>query len=226
MKRILNIAHRGFTKTFPDNTLEAFEAAIGIGVDGIECDVQETADHKFVIFHDTQLRGTDVRELTLAQIENVKLESRYEIPKLEETLDLCRKRVKLLVELKQLRSFDRFLPLLRSRAELDDVTIASLNQDLVSKLSYLAPEIRRGVITDLPVKDPIRIAELTHSDIIFVRLRFASAELVDNIHRNNLSIFVWDCAGLNDVRNALKLDIDGIISDSPDLVIRQLGMRA
>jgi glycerophosphoryl diester phosphodiesterase len=55
MKRILNIAHRGFTKQFPDNTLEAFEAAIGIPVDGIECDVHETADNRFIIFHDREI---------------------------------------------------------------------------------------------------------------------------------------------------------------------------
>ena len=31
MYKTLNIAHRGFTKEFPDNTLEAFYAAIKLG---------------------------------------------------------------------------------------------------------------------------------------------------------------------------------------------------
>jgi len=44
MYKTLNIAHRGFTKGLPDNTLEAFYAAIKPGIDGIECDVHETAD--------------------------------------------------------------------------------------------------------------------------------------------------------------------------------------
>ncbi len=72
MRNIINIAHRGFTKTFPDNTLEAFEAAINIGVDAIECDVQETIDHKFVVIHDSELFGKDIAKLPLAQIENAK----------------------------------------------------------------------------------------------------------------------------------------------------------
>ena len=61
---MLNIAHRGFTKEFPDNTLEAFEAAIDLGVDAIECDVQETSDSRFVIFHEPELAGTEVSKLT------------------------------------------------------------------------------------------------------------------------------------------------------------------
>ena len=60
MKHVLNIAHRGFTRDFPDNTLESFKAAIGIPVDAIECDVRETADGHFVIFHDAELSGQDI----------------------------------------------------------------------------------------------------------------------------------------------------------------------
>jgi len=221
VRHILNIAHRGFTKKFPDNTLEAFEAAIEIGVDGVEFDVQETADHEFVIFHDSQLLGTEIRELTLAQIEKIKLKNKYKIPTLEETLDLCRKRVKLDVELKQVWSLERFLQLLRARAEPDDVIISSFNQDLILKLSFLAPEIRRGILTARPVEDPVRITELTRTDLIIMRLPFTTKELADKIRANNLFTFVWDCAGSRAVRNAIKLDIDGIISDSPDLVIKQ-----
>ena len=65
MKRILNIAHRGFTKQFPDNTLEAFEAAIKIPVDGIECDVHETTDNDFIIFHNNEIQGRDIGQMTL-----------------------------------------------------------------------------------------------------------------------------------------------------------------
>lgn len=221
MRHTLNIAHRGFTKKFPDNTLEAFAAAIEIGVDGIEFDVQETVDNKFVVFHDPRLLGTEITKLTLAQIENIKLESKYKIPTLEETLDLCRKRVKLDIELKQVWSLERLLPLLRARAELDDIIVSSFNHDLILKLASLAPEIRRGVLTALPVEDPVSLTERTRTDLIIMRLPFATRELVDKIHASNLSTFVWDCAGLRAVRNALKLDVDGIISDSPDLVVKQ-----
>ena len=41
---MLNIAHRGYTRDWPGNTLEALEAAINLGVDAVEVDVQETRD--------------------------------------------------------------------------------------------------------------------------------------------------------------------------------------
>ena len=40
MNRPLNIAHRGGANLWPENTLEAFDNAINVGVDGIECDIQ------------------------------------------------------------------------------------------------------------------------------------------------------------------------------------------
>lgn len=223
MRNILNIAHRGFTKVFPDNTLEAFEAAIQIGVDGIECDVQETADHKFVIFHDSELLGQDIGKLSLGEIQNVKLKGKFKIPTLEQTLDLCKKRVRVVVELKKVQAVDRLLELSRSIIKPTEIIIASFNRDLVSKASNLAPEIETAIITGCPPEDLIRLAELAECDIIIVRFPFATAELAEKVHVHNLSIFVWDCAGLRDVIDALGLDIDGIISDFPDLVMKELG---
>lgn len=49
------IAHRGYTLKYPENTLEAFEAAIDAGARFIECDVQLSADGVPVLFHDRNL---------------------------------------------------------------------------------------------------------------------------------------------------------------------------
>lgn len=219
MGNILNIAHRGFTKIFPDNTLEAFQAAIEIGVDGIECDIQETADRRFVVFHDSDLFGVNIGKLSLAQIESAKPRGKFKIPTLEETLDLCKKRVKVVVELKQVQSLDVLLRLLKSRVQLDDVVIASFRQDLLSNLLQLAPETHRAVIVEGRVRDPIGITELAQSHIVIVKCPFVTAELVRTVHSHSISLLVWGCAGPTEIRDSLKFNIDGIISDSPDLVL-------
>ena len=226
MSHILNIAHRGFTKVFPDNTLEAFKAAIEIRADGIEFDVRETADHEFVVFHDPQLQGEDIDKMSLMEIRSVKLKQKFEIPTLEETLDLCKGRVQLMVEVKQVSSVNRFLTLRRARVEPVGVIVTSFNGELVLKLSQLAPEIRRGIITFGPVEDPTGIAESTKSDAIAVRFPFATTELADKIHAHNLSIYVWGCTDLRDIQSTLRLDIDGIVSDFPDLVAKELSRKA
>jgi glycerophosphoryl diester phosphodiesterase len=221
MPKTLNIAHRGFTKNLPDNTLEAFQAATELGADGIEFDVHETADNQFIIFHDPKVDGQEIAQTTLAGIQGIRLAGKYRIPTLEQTLDLCRNRLKMLVEIKQARSLDRLLSILRTRAELKDVIVISFNRDLILNLATLAPEFRRGILTYRPVEDPAGITASVKTDLLLMRLPLATPELVARIHAANLSVFVWDCAGLRAVREALRLGVDGIISDSPDLVLQE-----
>jgi len=48
-------AHRGASAYRPENTLEAFSAAVEQGADGIELDVQLSKDGEIVVAHDARL---------------------------------------------------------------------------------------------------------------------------------------------------------------------------
>jgi glycerophosphoryl diester phosphodiesterase len=78
-----NIAHRGGAALSPENTLTAFGRAQRLGVDGVELDVQLSADGQVVVHHDyrlnpgyTRLRNGDwlgdvtprIKDLTLEQL--------------------------------------------------------------------------------------------------------------------------------------------------------------
>ena len=52
------LAHRGWARRYPENTLPALEAAMGVGARFIEFDVQLTADGVPVLLHDDSLRRT------------------------------------------------------------------------------------------------------------------------------------------------------------------------
>jgi glycerophosphoryl diester phosphodiesterase len=52
------VAHRGYAGRYPENTLLAVETALRAGVGYIEVDVQLTADHVPVLFHDLELKRT------------------------------------------------------------------------------------------------------------------------------------------------------------------------
>lgn len=69
-------AHRGFSEKYPENTMEAFRAAVALGVDQIETDVRITRDGELVLHHDATVdRTTDgtglVKEFTLAQLKQL-----------------------------------------------------------------------------------------------------------------------------------------------------------
>ena len=59
---MLNIAHRGGADLWPENTLVAFERAIAADADGIEFDLQLTADNRLVVHHDTRLKPDATRQ--------------------------------------------------------------------------------------------------------------------------------------------------------------------
>ncbi|MEM8594181.1 MAG: glycerophosphodiester phosphodiesterase family protein [Pseudomonadota bacterium] len=70
------VAHRGYQKEYPENSLLAFQKAIEVGAQYIELDIQLTADKVPVVFHDPTLdRMTDesgaIHERTWASLQDV-----------------------------------------------------------------------------------------------------------------------------------------------------------
>ncbi|HWC76804.1 MAG TPA: glycerophosphodiester phosphodiesterase family protein [Blastocatellia bacterium] len=56
--RPLVIAHRGASGLAPENTLAAFRIGLALGSDGVEMDVQLTADGEVVVIHDALVNRT------------------------------------------------------------------------------------------------------------------------------------------------------------------------
>ena len=61
---VLDIAHRGASHQAPENTVAAVRAAVQLGADMVEVDVQRSRDGALVLMHDTTLlRTTDARRV-------------------------------------------------------------------------------------------------------------------------------------------------------------------
>lgn len=76
VKRPLILAHRGASRSAPENTLAAFRLARELGADGVELDVTLTRDRVPVVIHDDTVdRTTDghgrVSELTILEIKQL-----------------------------------------------------------------------------------------------------------------------------------------------------------
>jgi glycerophosphoryl diester phosphodiesterase len=221
MSSILNIAHRGFHENHPDNTMEAFEAALKLGVDGIEFDIQETIDNKFVVFHDDKLNGVEISKISISEVEKIKIKNGYQIPSLPQVLNLCHGRVKLFIDLKKIKSISKLLAILRKEVVPEDIVLVSFHKELISGISFLAPEVDTSLITALPLPNPVRLARETMSKGIVPNCGFVDLKLVKQAREESLSIFVWGCANIKAAQKVAKLDIDGIITDFPDQVKKQ-----
>jgi len=108
-------AHRGASSR-PGNSLDTLCAGIAVGADGIELDVQRTADGILVVTHDEttdRLTGQpgQVAQLTLADLRRLDFAAFWPdqpaviLPTLDEVLDLCRNTsLRINIELKTAKS--------------------------------------------------------------------------------------------------------------------------
>src|SRR6266508_718984 len=74
------LAHRGMSATCPENTLEAFRAAVAPGVDGVDVDCWLTRDGELVCLHDTTVDRTTTgsgatHDLTLADAASLRVDA-------------------------------------------------------------------------------------------------------------------------------------------------------
>ena len=128
------ISHRGDWRNYPENSLEALESAIRMGVDIVEIDVHRTADGVLVVCHDKTINRTTsgkgrIAEITYDSISRCCLRSghnikmpKYHMPTLAEALDLCRDRVMINID-KGYDYYDQILPMLAERNMIDQVII-------------------------------------------------------------------------------------------------------
>ena len=84
---ICYVAHRGYTKYAPENSIPVFEAAGREGFQAVECDIHETAKDKkgkrrFVIMHDQTLNrmcGLSGKNIYQKKLTYQKIQSKYHI---------------------------------------------------------------------------------------------------------------------------------------------------
>ena len=128
-------SHRADWRNFPENSLEAIESAIQMGVDIVELDVHRTADGELVVCHDKTIDRTTngkgkISELTLEYIKSRNLRAghravtRYKMPTLVEALDACNGRVLINID-KGINYYDQILAMLVERNMVDQVIIKS-----------------------------------------------------------------------------------------------------
>lgn len=114
------IAHRGASAERPECTLAAIRRAIEAGATAVEVDVRTSRDGELFILHDAKLDRTTngagpANALTLAELQQLDAGSWFDpkyrgerIPSLIQTAQQCRRRIDLLLDLKeQGDDFDR-----------------------------------------------------------------------------------------------------------------------
>lgn len=142
----LLLGHRGAPFDAPENTLAAFDLALRRGADGVELDVQRSADDVPVVIHDDTLeRTTDGRGAVAGSTAEGlrRFTSRGEpIPTLQEAVAWAARRDAWLnVELKAAGVEAATLELLRAARWTERTIVSSFLPDVVGRVLRLAPDV-------------------------------------------------------------------------------------
>lgn len=165
METFLKIAHRGYSELFPENTLPAFEKAIGAGADMIEFDVHLTRDGHAVVIHDNDVRRTSnghgaVKDMTLGELRELDFNFRgveglgsVTIPTLEDVMLLARGRILLNIEIKNCPYRypgieEEVTRLVRRYGMAGEVIVSSFDHFSLLKMKQLDASIRIGMLYD------------------------------------------------------------------------------
>ncbi len=242
--RTLVFAHRGARERAPENTLPAFEQAAALGADGVELDVQLSADGALVVIHDFSVeRTTDgagrVAEKTLADLRQLDAGSWFgpgfaatRIPTLDEVFEAIGGRLLVNIELKEFSLTDRAARqrlaqgvwecIRRHRME-GRVLISSFNPLALRAMRHVAPQIPIGYLyaPDLPL--PLAKGWLARPLIGRHEARHPHFSMVDEAYmrwarRRGYRVNVWTVNETSDVQRMCALGVDMIISDRPDAV--------
>lgn len=235
-RRPVVVGHRGARALAPENTLAAFQVAVDLRADGVEFDVQRTADGHLIVFHDETLdRTTDgtgpVESRTLDEIKRLDagrhFEARFQgerIPTLRETFDLLRPTGLLIfLELKDPWRYQGMeaetIALIREYRLEDRVQIRSFYHPALHLCYGLAPEI---AISELWA-DRLPTADAVVFKTINAFYPLYTAENLAEIHARGQQATAWTVNDENAARQLIAAGIDGLTTDVPDRMIALVG---
>jgi glycerophosphoryl diester phosphodiesterase len=224
----LNIAHRGASGRFPENTLTAFRAAIEAGADMCELDVQSTRDGAVVVMHDDTLdRTTDghgaLSALTLAEAKALNIVNGRDrtltgehAPTLDEVFALTRGRCALNIELKGEGVEAAVCRSVRDNGELEKSMVSSFDWSALERARAIEPEIRIGVLAERGRTRMLAAAAELKAFAINPRFGLVDAALCAEAHRRGLQVYVWTVDDAQAMRSLLDCGVDGIMTNYPE----------
>jgi glycerophosphoryl diester phosphodiesterase len=218
-------AHRGGAMDVPENTMPAFEYAVGLGYRYVETDVQVTADGVLVAFHDNDLsricgRPGLISALPWREVRHALVRGEAPIPLLDELLGAWPD-LRVNIDCKSDAAAPALVSTLRRAAALDRVCVGSFSDRRIRRLRVALGD---GLCTAL---GPSGVAALRfgrprsmvgHAAQVPVRhgrLTVVDRRFVDRAHRAGVQVHVWIVDEPAEIERLLDLGVDGIMTDRP-----------
>ncbi|SDD82321.1 glycerophosphoryl diester phosphodiesterase [Paenibacillus sp. UNCCL117] len=198
---IEGLAHRGYPKKYPENTVTSFQAALDLSYSILELDVNMTKDGIPVVIHDPTLdRTTDgkgpVKDYTWEELQRFDAGSGQRIPLLEEILLLAKGRARVDIELKQ--SGDLYpgmeqavVDVIRRCGMEEQVFVTSFDHYAIIRMRELAPELELGLVIYGATPAVFPLMEQLKAKYLSVKYIYLTDDYVRLCEEKGIQLIAW-----------------------------------
>lgn len=157
-ENVMVVSHRGDWRNAPENSIQAFQNCIDMGVDMVELDLKKTKDGVLVLMHDKKIDRTmngkgfpenyTLDSLKMLRLKNgVGCKTRHQIPTFREVMELCKGKIMVNVD-KGYDYFDDAMKVLKETGTVDQCIIKA-------ELPYEAVKAEHGDVLDKMIFMPV-----------------------------------------------------------------------
>lgn len=237
----VNIAHRGASAYFPENTMAAFRGALEMQAEMIELDVMLSKDGVPVVFHDAKLNHhTDgsgpVNAYTLAELKKLDAGSWFNdefagepIPTLEEVLKFAKDKIVLNIEIKAEAITDELqggveeksLQLVKKYKMEGHILFSSFDYRAAEHLKQLQPNIPVALLYEKRQsagRSPSKLVADYKADAFNCSRRQLTKEWIEDLKSLNIPVFVYTVDQPKRMRSLISRGVSGIFTNKPDVL--------
>jgi len=199
----------------------------------IELDVHVCASGELVVIHDDNVeRTTDgsgkVSRLTLSELRDLDAGSGERIPTLTEVLDLAFGKTGVNIELKGPDTADPVNSMLEKlvgsgRWAKPDFLVSSFKPGELFRFSEISESIPYGFLVEGSLSHSIDFARELGAWSLNPRFDIVHADMLSDCRESGLRVLTWTVNDPAEVRRLVELGVDGIVSDIPEIIPREMG---
>ncbi len=212
--RPLRLAHRGDWRRAPENTIEALRAAFEVpACDGVEIDVQLSADGVPILLHDDTLQRVQGRPERPAELSAAALGD-LGVPTLADAVAAIPRRAFLVVELKNVVGPAVVAVLAAGRGpEFHNGLVASFDTGILDRVAGLAPAWPRWLNSYELHPDAIAAASQLGCRGISVEWHAIDPDGVARVREAGLQLAAWTVRRRSTSRRLERLGVNVIIAE-------------
>tara|TARA_Y100000739_G_C20562976_1_gene443937 strand:- start:531 stop:1238 length:708 start_codon:yes stop_codon:yes gene_type:complete len=215
------ISHRGkIDLDSPENDLVGIQEAIDLGVDMVEFDVRRTNDNVLICYHDADINGTLISELSFNEINLLK----KRVFKLDEVIALCKDKIGVNLEIKEEGFEDKIVEHLTANFTYENFYVTSFYSSIIRSIKNLDSKITAGLLVGDAinyqvfykiVKEAIFMTEFYNSKADFISPFYKIYEmgLMKKFENLGIPIQLWTVNDLNFLKDLINSDIQSVVTD-------------